>query len=328
MKRRDYLCAAASGLLLLRCPALAETAERVYRVGILRPSPPPLPDDKTANGIPDALRELGYLEGRNIVIERLYADGKPERLPGLVGELLKAKVEVVIAVSSPAVQAVRAASATLPIVMYGNFDPVALGLVASLARPGGNVTGVLIAPDGYLAGKRLELLKAAVPQATRFAYLGPPADPSARLQLVETKKAAASLGIEVADVEVRNGDYERAFVAIAAQRPEALFVAAHTLFVRDRMQIIQLAAKYKLPATYEWREQVADGGLMTYSTSLSWIYQRLASYVDRLLKGAKPGDLPIERPTKFELVINLKTARALGLAIPRSLLLRADEVIG
>lgn len=327
MKRRDCICLATGGLFALQRLAVAQTADRVYRIGILRPSPPPLASDDTARGIPDALRDLGYVEGRNLLIDRRYADGKPERLPALVQELLQAKVEVVIAVSSIAVQAVRKASATLPIVMYGNFDLVALGLVASLARPGGNATGVLIAPGGYLAGKRLELLRAAVPQATRFAYLGAPPDPSARLQLVETKKAGASLGIEVADVEVRNGDYARAFADLAAQRPEALFVAAHTLFLRDRAQIIQLAAQYKLPATYKWRAQVADGGLMTYSASLSWINQRLASYVDRLLKGAKPRDMPVEQPTKFELVINLKTAKALGLTIPRSLLLRADEVI-
>lgn len=267
------------------------------------------------------------MEGRNLVIERGYAGGKPERLLVLAREMVQARVDVVIAVSAPAVRAVREASPALPIVMYGNFDPVALGLVTSLARPGNNMTGVLIAPDGTLAGKRLELLKAAVPRVRRVAYLGPPAEVATNLQLAEAKKAAAVLGLELLPSEVRDGDYPKAFASLIAQRPEAVFVASHTFFVRDRAQIIALAAQYKLPASYEWREQVADGGLMTYSTSLTWMYRRLASCVDRLLKGAKAEDMPIERPTKFELVINLKTAKALGLVIPQSLLLRADEVI-
>ena len=214
----------------------------------------------------------------------------------------------------------------VPIVMYGNFDPLALGLVSSLARPGGNVTGVLIAPDGTLAGKRLELLKAAVPAARRIALLVPD-DESIRLQVQETRAAARQLGIELPVVEVRGADYASAFASIARERVAALVVGSHQYFVRDRAQIIALAAQYKLPAMYEWREQVSDGGLMTYSTSLSGLYQRVASYVDRILKGSRPGDLPVEQPTRFELVINLKTAKALGLTIPQSLLLRAEEVI-
>ncbi len=327
MKRRA--CANALAMTLLAAPGFprAQTAQRVYRVGILRPSAAPPPSDLTATGIPNALRDLGYVEGGNLVLERRYADGNPERLPVLARELVQAKMDAIVAVGAPAIRAAKDASATVPIIMYGNFDPVALGLVQSLARPGGNVTGVLIAPDGTLAGKRLELLKSAVPKAIRIAYLGAPADASTRFQLQETRKAAAVLGVELLDVEVKDGDYPRAFAAIAAQRPDALFVGAHTFFVRDRAQIIQLAAKHRLPAIYEWREQVADGGLMTYSTSLAAIQQRVAAYVERILKGANPGDMAVERPTKFELVINLNTARALGLAIPQSLLLRADEVI-
>lgn len=327
MRRRDFLALGGAGFLCLAHAAAAQSAARIHRIGILRPTSKPLTDDRFDNGIPAALRDIGYVEGRNAVIERRYADGKPERLAPLARELVQAKVDVAIAVSSPAVQAMRSASPAIPIVMFGNFDPLALGLVSSLARPDGNVTGVLIAPDGTMAGKRLEMLKAVAPSATRVAYLGPPLDGATRAQLEEARSAAAALGLELVDVQVRNGDYQRAFAELAAQRPAALFVGAHTLFVRDRAKIIELAARYKWPAIYEWREQVVDGGLMTYSASMDWMYQRLASCVDRLLKGARPEEMPIERPTKFDLVINLRTARVLGLAIPQSLLLRADEVI-
>jgi putative tryptophan/tyrosine transport system substrate-binding protein len=278
-------------------------------------------------GIPRALRELGYVEGRNLKIELRWAGGDFSRLPVLAEELARTDVDVVVAVSAPAVRAMSAAAPKLPIVMFGNLDPVALGLVASLARPGGNITGVLIAPDGTLAGKRLELLTQAVPKARRIAYLAPPAGDASRLQLLETRRAAAALGVELADVEVIDGDYVRAFASMMAKRPDALLVAAHTLFYRDRRQIIDLAAKARLPAIYEWREQVKDGGLMSYSTDQYGLYQRLASYIDRILKGARPADLPVEQPTTFTLAINLSSAKALGLSLPQSLLLRADEVI-
>ena len=326
--RRGFHAALGCGLLLGLVPStLAQSADRVWRVGILRPSAPPLPSDTTGTGIPNALRDLGYVEGRNLVLELRYADGNFDRLPALARDMVQARVDVIVAVGAPAIRAARAASNTLPVVMYGNFDPVALGLVASLARPGGNTTGVLIAPDGTLAGKRLELLRQAVPSATRIAYLGPPADISASLQLTESRQAAAALGVTLVEVELRDGDYERAFASLVAQRPGALLVAAHTLFVRDRAKVIGLAARHRLPAMYEWREQVADGGLMAYSTSLTWTYERVAAFVDRILKGARPADMAVERPTHFDLVVNLKTARDLGLAIPQALLLRADEVI-
>lgn len=332
MRRRPLLASAAVGLLSVAATTstqlLAQSGESVYRVGILRPSaPPPSASDLIVAGIPRALRELGYVEGRNLKIELRWAGGDFSRLPALAEELARADVDLVVAVSAPAARAMKVAAPNLPIVMFGNFDPVALGLVASLARPGGNITGVLIAPDGTLAGKRLELLTQAVPKARRIAYLAPPPSDATRLQLQETRRAAAVLGLELSDVEVVDGDYEKAFAAMAAQRPAALFVAAHTLFVRDRRQIIELAAKYKLPAIYEWREQVKDGGLMSYSTDQYGLYQRLASYVDRILKGSRPADLPVEQPTQFKLVINLQTARALGLSLPQSLLLRADEVV-
>jgi putative ABC transport system substrate-binding protein len=186
---------------------------------------------------------------------------------------------------------------------------------------------VLIAPDGTLAGKRLELLKEAVPQARRVALLLPPPDATLQPQVQETRRAAAALQVELHEVTVRDGDYAGAFHALAARRPQALVVAAHTVFLRDRAPIIALAAQYRWPAIYEWREQALDGGLMAYSTSLVGLYQRLAGYVVRILEGAKPADLPIERPSTFQLTLNLKTARALDLRIPQALRLRADEVV-
>ena len=327
LTRRHCMHAGALGLLLLPRLADAQTAVKVHRVGILRPSAPPLsPTDPIAVGIPNALRDAGYVEGRNLVIERRWAAGELDRLPALARELVQAGVDVIIAVGAPAVQAAKAATSTVPIILYGNFDPLALGLVDSLARPAGNVTGVLIAPDGTLAGKRLELLKAAVPTARRFALLVPEEE-SIRVQVQETRAAAQQLGLELPIAVVRGSDYVGAFATIARERVAGLIVGSHQYFVRDRAQIITLAAQYKLPAMYEWREQVVDGGLMTYSTSLNGLYQRVAAYVDRILKGARPGDLPVERPTKFEFVINLKTAKALGLTIPHALRLRADEVI-
>jgi putative tryptophan/tyrosine transport system substrate-binding protein len=314
-------------MMVLPSALRAQTAVKVHRIGILRPSAPPLsPSDPIAVGIPNGLRDAGYVEGRNLVIERRFAGGDTARLPALARELVQAGVDVIIAVGAPAVQAAKAATSTVPIILYGNFDPLALGLVDSLARPAGNVTGVLIAPDGTMAGKRLELLKAAVPAARRIGLLLPDED-SVRVQVQETRAAAQQLGLELPVALVRGGDYASAFATITSERVAALVVGSHQYFVRDRAQIIALAAQYKLPAMYEWREQVVDGGLMTYSTSLNGLYQRVASYVDRILKGARPGDLPVERPTRFEFVINLKTAKALGLTLSQALLLRADEVI-
>jgi len=300
----------------------------VFRVGVLRPTAPPLSSqDLLASGIPKALAELGYVEGRNLVVDSRWAHGDLARLPGLALELVQARVDVIVAVSAPAVRTAAAATSIVPVVFFGNFDPVALGLVPSLALPGGSMTGILVALDGTLAGKKLELLRAAVPNITRVGYLAPPADPSMRLQQQELEPAAKSLGLELVPAEVQGGDYARAFAALAAQRLGALFVGANTAFVRDLAHIISLAAKHRLPAMYEWREQVEDGGLIAYSADRYVLYQRMAAQLDRILKGAKPGDLPVERPSKFDFVANLKTAKTLGLTIPQSVLLRADEVI-
>ena len=324
MKRRDALASLAWG----GAPSVwAQGAERVFRVGILRPGEAPRSaQEMQVVGFPRALRELGYVEGRNLFLETRYAGGDLQRLPKLARSFVDERFDVVVAVGAPALRAMQQATSTLPIVMYGNFDPMALGLVRSLARPGGNITGVLIAPDGTLASKRLQLLKEMVPQATRIGLLVPDED-SIRLQVQETLAAARNLGVELPVVTVRAGEYSTAFDALSRQRVAALLVGSHQYFVRDRAAIITLAAQHKLPAMYEWREQVVDGGLMTYSTDLYGLYQRAASYIDRIIKGAKPAEMPVERPTTFELVINMKTARTLGLAIPPALRLQADEVI-
>ena len=279
----------------------------------------------TVTLVPRFLAELGYAQGRNLVLEPRWAGGNLDRLPALARELIQLRMDVIVAVGSAAVRACGGASSTLPIVFYGNFDPIALGLVKSLAKPGGNVTGVLIAPAGTLAGKKMELLKEAV-RATRMAFLTHE-DPGLALQEKETQSAATALGITLLLTRVRGNDYDGAFAAIAASRPEALFVAATTFFMRDRKRIIDLAARHRLPAIYEWPEQVEDGGLMSYGSDLSGTTRRVAVYVDRILRGDQPGDLPVEQPAEFQLAINLRTARALGLALPPSLVARADRVI-
>jgi putative tryptophan/tyrosine transport system substrate-binding protein len=328
LDRRVFLALLASGVVTPLRPAAAQPTARVYRLGILAPTGAPTSSDQNVAVIliPKALREMGYVPARDLVLEARYADGRLDRLPELARELVRLRVDVIVAISSASVRAAMAATSTIPIVIYGNFDPVAAGFVKSLAKPEGNVTGVLIAPAGTLAAKKLELLKEAVPGATRVAFLAP-ADPGIRPQVQETQQAATSLGIKLAVTEVQAGDYARAFATLAGGRPEALFVGAHTFFVRDRKRIIELAAKHRLPAIYEWPEHVEDGGLMSYGSSLSGTTRRLAIYVDRLFRGARPGDLPVEQPAEFQLVINLRTARTLGLPIPPALLTRTDRVI-
>jgi ABC-type uncharacterized transport system substrate-binding protein len=320
--RRDFLITAVAILLIAPSPGAAQTAGRIYRLGILRATAP-APD---APALVTALRNLDYTEGRNLVIERRHASGELDRLPGLARELVQLRMDAIVCVGSAAVRAGREATSTIPIIMFGNFDPVALGHVTNLARPEANVTGILISADGTLAGKRLELLRELAPRAARIAVLAPD-DPNFRLQLQETQKAAAMLKLELEVVEVRGGDYGGAFAAISSRRSDALVVGAHTYFMLDRKPIIALAAKHRLPAVYEWPEQVRDGGLMAYGTSLDGLYARIATYADQLFRGKKPAELPVEQPTTFRLVLNLSTAKALGLTVPQSVLLRADEVI-
>jgi putative ABC transport system substrate-binding protein len=305
---------------------VAHAADRVYRLGILRPGYPGA-SDIGAQYLRAALREQGYVEGQNLTIAERYAQGQFDRLPALALELLEGKPDLLFTVGSTAAKAAKAQTATVSIVMFGNFDPVGQGLARTLARPGGNVTGVLISADGgTLAGKKLELLKQAVPRAARFALLAPE-DPSFGLQLEEARKAAAALGVGLQVVVVRQRDFDAAFAALAAERAQAVLVGAHSLFTNDRQPIIDLALRARLPTIWEWPKQVEDGGLMAYGADLQTLYRRVAVGMDRIFKGAPPGDLPIELPAKFELVVNQKTARAIGLALPQSLVLRADRVI-
>ena len=307
-------------------PLLAQQPPRVYRVGILRPTAPG-GEETMIPGIQRALRDLGYVEGQNLAIDHRFADNKLIRLPTLAQELVAGKVDVIVAVGSAAVTAAMGASTTVPIVFFGNFDPVKAGFIASISQPGGNMTGVLIAPDGTLSPKKVELLAQAVPGAKRMAMLLPDDPNVAREQLAEVRKTAAGFGIDLFPVEVRESNYRAAFEKIEQVRAQSLFVASTTFFVRDRRQIIDLANRYKLPAMYEWPDQVEDGGLIALGPSRPAIYARIAAYIDRILKGAKPGSLPVEQPAKLELVINLKTAKAIGLTIPQPLLLRADRLI-
>jgi putative ABC transport system substrate-binding protein len=325
IRRRPLLAAALAPVIASLAARLASAAERIYRVGVLRPTARAT-DDRRAGALERALIEQSRAEGRQWVIETRYGDGRADRLPVLARELVQLRVDLIIAVGANAVRAAQAASATVPIVMFGNFDPVALGLVSSLARPGGNTTGVLITPQETLAAKKLELLREAVPHATRITLLALD-DSNFEPQKREILQAAAALGLSLQVVDVRAGDYAAAFDAIAASRAQAVFVGASTFFVRDRKPIIALALKRRLPTIWEWDYQAEEGGLMAYGPDAGDIYRRIAGYADRIIKGAKPGEIPVEQPAKVELVINRTTARALGLALPQSLLLRADRVI-
>lgn len=304
----------------------AQPTARMYRVGYLQTATQQEQEPLT-RAFDDALRKLGYVEGRNLVIERRFADGKPERLPALAAELVALDVDVIVTGSNPVIAAVKQATPKIPIVMATSRDPVGSGLIASLARPGGNVTGLTGDPATDLQGKRLELLKEAVPRAARVALLWNPASPGAETAKASVEAAARTLGIRTQVVEVRGRDeLERAFAAMAGDQADALVVLPDPLTFTARAQVVALAAKYRLPAVYHAREVVEIGGLMSYGPSLAEQFRQAAAYVDRILKGAKPSDLAVEQATKLELVINMNTARTLGLAVPRSLRVRADVI--
>jgi putative ABC transport system substrate-binding protein len=324
--RRRFLLAVA--LALPSFAARAQPSGRTYRLAMLLPSSPPAAGDaKSASTlIPHGLALRGFVEGSNLVVERRYAEGRFDRLPGLARELVAGKPDVIVTLGLTGTRAAKEAAGTIPIVMYGNIDPIASGLVQSLARPGGNLTAVLIAPDGTLAAKKVELLKQAVPSARRIAFLAP-SDPGIALQVDEARKAAARIGLEIFVVTVQGNDYDAAFAAIAAKRPDALFVGANTVFVRDRHAVIERATRHRIPAIYEWSEQVEDGGLMSYGSSLRETTLRVADIVVRIFRGAQPGEIPIEQPTQFRLVVNASAAKAIGLVFPATFLQRVDEVL-
>ena len=329
MERRTFLCRLALGTFAAPLTAGAQPAGKVYRLGVLSPASPPAPSDRTSVVVVlNALGELGYSAGRNLVVEQRYAEGKIDRLPALARELVDLRSDAIVAVGAAGVQAAADATQTIPIVMGFAPDAVGLGFVKSLASPGGNITGVSYWVGRGYEAKRLELLKEAVPRAARIGFLVGASQPGLRTTLEETQKAASALGIKLAVVEVQADDYDRAFAALRAGQADAVLVQGTVTFNRDRKRIIALAEKHRLPAIYEWRHHAeADGGLMAYGSDMLDLSQRVASYVDRIFKGAKPAELPVQQPTKFELVINLKTAKSLGLTIPQSLLVRADQII-
>jgi putative ABC transport system substrate-binding protein len=326
MNRRELLIAMGAGALAAPLASLAQQpAAKVRRIGRLAPATSAftsLPDE----GFRQGMRELGWSEGGNIASEYRYANGVLERLPALAAELVRLKVEVIVAGSTPAIVAAKNASATIPIVMVTSADPVAAGLVASLAHPGGNVTGVT-ALGQELGGKALDLLKQAVPGISRVAVLGGPAYPlGTGARAIES--AARALGVTLQTIVVRTpAEIDGAFAAMREQRIDGLLVLPDPMFTIQNRRIPELAARHRLPAIYELSEFVDAGGLMFYGAALRDMYRRAATFVDKILRGAKPGDLPIEQPTQFELVINLKAAKALGIRIPQSLLVRADRVI-
>jgi putative tryptophan/tyrosine transport system substrate-binding protein len=274
------------------------------------------------------LKDLGWVEGQNILIEWRFAGGRAERLPELAADLVRLRVDLIVVPSTPTALAAKNATSTIPLVTVGGNDPVGLGLVTTLARPGGNITGLTIMLGPEIAGKQLELLKEAVPKVPRVAVLWNPATPGNALALKEAEIAARALGVELHVLEARSlSDFDGAFAGMSAKRAGALLVLGDVMFVTHRRRLADLATKSRLPAMYAQREYVDDGGLMSYGPVISDNFRRAATYVDKILKGAKPADLPVERPTNFELVINRKVAKAIGLTIPQSLLLRADQVI-
>ena len=310
------------GLLTTPLATGAQPAGKNPRIGILRPGSPP---DPLLDAFRQGLHELGYDEGRNISIEYRWAEGREERFPDLAADLVRLKVDVIVA-GVGAVEAAKKATTTIPIVMPLFGDPVRAGLVASLARPGGNVTG-LTSLSGELPGKWMELVKQTVPRASRVAVLWDPAGDPSQVRISEA--AARSLGVRLRVLKVERVDgFERAFAEARENEAGALIVLGSPFFYVHRARLVELASKHRLPAIYPQREFVqGSGGLMSYGADYRHQFRRAAAYVDKILKGVKPRDLPIEQPTKFELVINQRTARALGLTIPPPVLARADEVI-
>ena len=324
MKLRPAALVIALALLATPLAAQAQPAGKVSRIGVLAATSWP-PFESFRQG----LQDLGYVEGRNILIEYRFTEGRQERFPDLAAELVRLKADVIVTWGTPAAKAAQNASGTVPVVMAASANPITAGLVSSLARPGGNITG-LAAHNPELEGKRMELLKEVVPRLARVALLGRPSDTLYPLWLAEARSSARSLRVQLGPVELSNyteTDLNGAFARMTREHADALIVAPDTVAVLWRMQIAALAAKHRLPAIYLHTEHVHAGGLMAYGPNYHDLFRRAAVYVDKILKGAKPADLPVEQPTKFELVINLRTAKALGLTIPRVLLLRADRLI-
>jgi putative ABC transport system substrate-binding protein len=318
----------AIGLLAASLWADAQQAGKVYRVGYLGP-PTRKSVEHVVQEFEQGLSRLGWVLGQNLLIEYRWAEGKYERLPALAAELVQLKVNVIVAPSSAPILAAKKATSSIPIVMIVPGDPVASGFVQSLARPGGNITGTTLFAGLEIVGKQLQLLKEAVPPVSRVAVLWNPANPGLKPVLREVETAARSLNIELQPVlEARRPeDFDNAFAVMRREHAGALFVLGDPMFVVHRARLAELATMSRLPTMFILREFVEAGGLMAYAANQRDLFRRAAVFVDKILKGAKPADLPVEQPTKFELVINMKTAKALGLTIPPSVLVRADQVI-
>jgi putative ABC transport system substrate-binding protein len=318
---------ALNTLLLAFCfPAQAQQLTKVPRIGYLAATSPSI-NPTRIEAFRQGLLDLGYIEGKNIVIEWRFAEGKPDRLPTLAAELVRLKVDVIVSGGSTANRAAKDATSTIPIVMSQDNDPVANGFVASLARPGGNITG-LATLRSELSGKRLEILTEIVPKLSRVAVLGSSSNPGNAQSLKETELTAGAFGVKIQYLDILGpSDIESAFGAASNERASAVLALASPILNSRRTQVVELATKRRLPAVYDRREFVEDGGLMSYGVSVFDLDRRAATYVDKILKGAKPADLAVEQPMKFELVINLKAAKQIGLTIPPNVLVRADRVI-
>jgi putative ABC transport system substrate-binding protein len=315
------------GLTLSLRSLEAQEGGKVYRIGWLGMASG-VPVERMVKAFEQSLRERGWASGKNVVVEYRSAEGKYERLPHLATDLVRLEPQVIVAAVTPAVRAARGATGTIPIVMVTVGDPVGDGLITSLARPGGNITGLTLTATAEIWAKQLQLLSEAVPHAKRIALLWNPANPAAPRAVKAVADATPSLGVELQIIGVRAPEeFEPAFRAMREARPHALLVLTDAMFFAHRARLADLAVVHRLPTILATKEYVEAGGLMSYGADYSDLYRRAAIYVDKILRGAKPADLPVEQPTKFELVVNLNTAKALGLTIPQSVLLRADQVI-
>jgi len=325
MDRRTFIASMVGAVLSAPLGVQAQQAGKIYRVGFLWDSPAVWPH--ALEGFRQGLRDLGWAEGRNIVVEYRWAEGRFDRLPGLAEELVRLKVDVIVAPTSIYAGAAKRATSTIPIVFASHADPIGSGHVASLARPGANATGLTIIMSETMA-KSLELLKATIPGLTRVAVIWDPATPSHVPGLKAVEAVGRTLGVRLQALAVRSAtEFDSAFSSIVQERAGAVLVLSTPVFMGEAKRLAELALTHKLPTMFGPREHVEAGGLLSYGPDRADLYRRAAAYVDKILKGANPADLPVQQATKFELVINLKTAKALGLTIPQSVLLRADQII-
>ena len=326
--RRKLIVALGAGVLVAPLVSFAQQQNRIWRVGILVPiSRPAFIDADFSGAFPRGMRELGYVEGKNLVIEWRFADGKFERLPGLAAELVQLKVDVIFAVATPATAAVHKVTSTIPVVTVNAGDPIGSGFIKSLARPEGNITG-LTNMYADISGKYLEMLRDMVPKLSHIAVMLNPGNQANFIFLRNIQAAAPKANVKILKVEARTPqEIENAFIVMAREKVGAVIVSGDSLFIQQKRQIAELAAKYRMPSASGRREQVEAGFLMSYGPNDADMFRRAATYVDKIFKGAKPGDLPVEQPTTFELFINGKAAKLLGLKIPQSLLIMADKII-